>query len=169
MSLRIYIHVITICLIIFLSFRLYGSWKGESLLLSHPSLLRKRVDVVKKIKHLMRRISKENVKPMGRQLGKLAHSMPAVIFDYVSSQFSFAELVAHCNHRVKFSLCISFSLQILSQIQLFDNLISPVIDALKFMTALSYDVLGYCLLEALSPATGNSSSGSMSVVSSLHR
>jgi len=65
-------------------FRLYGSWKGEALLLNHPSLLRKRVDVVKKIKHLMRRISKENVKPMGRQLGKLAHSMPAVIFDYVS-------------------------------------------------------------------------------------
>lgn len=53
------------------------------MLLTHPSLLRKRVDLVKKIKHLMRRISKENVKPMGRQLGKLAHSMPAVVFDYV--------------------------------------------------------------------------------------
>lgn len=64
-------------------YRLYGSWKSEAILLVHPSLLRKRVDVLKKVKHLMRRISKENVKPMGRQLGKLSHSMPAVIFDYV--------------------------------------------------------------------------------------
>lgn len=54
--------------------------------------------------------------------------------------------------------------QILSQIQLFDNLIAPVIDALKFLTSLCYDVLGYCLLEALSPSN-NSTSGSMSVVS----
>jgi len=68
----------------FFSYRLYGSWKSEAILLLHPSLLRKRVDVLKKVKHLMRRISKENVKPMGRQLGKLSHSMPAVIFDYVS-------------------------------------------------------------------------------------
>lgn len=64
-------------------FRLYSSWKSEGILLVHPSLLRKRVDVLKKVKHLMRRISKENVKPMGRQLGKLSHSMPAVVFDYV--------------------------------------------------------------------------------------
>ncbi|ODM96311.1 THO complex subunit 2 [Orchesella cincta] len=115
-------------------YRLYGSWKSEAILLLHPSLLRKRVDVLKKVKHLMRRISKENVKPMGRQLGKLSHSMPAVIFDYV-----------------------------LSQIQLFDNLISPVIDALKFLTTLSYDVLSYCLLEALSPGQ-SSNSASLSVM-----
>ena len=50
----------------------------------HPSLIKKRVDAVKKVKHLMRRISKENVKPMGRLLGKLSHSMPTIIFDYVS-------------------------------------------------------------------------------------
>ncbi|CAG7823395.1 unnamed protein product [Allacma fusca] len=115
-------------------FRLYGSWKGDSIVLLHPSLIKKRVDAVKKVKHLMRRISKENVKPMGRLLGKLSHSMPTIIFDYV-----------------------------LSQIQLFDNLITPVIDALKFLTSLSYDVLGYCLLEAMSPSV-NSSSGQLSLM-----
>ena len=56
------------------------------MLLEHPSLLRRRIDLVKKLKHLMRRISKENVKFVGRQLGKLAHSMPAVVFDYVIIQ-----------------------------------------------------------------------------------
>ena len=32
-----------------------------------------------------RRLSKENVKPSGRQLGKLSHSNPGVLFEYVSS------------------------------------------------------------------------------------
>ena len=58
---------------------------------------------------------------------------------------------------------LSYILQVLSQIQLFDNLIAPVIDALKFLTSLSYDVLGYCLLEALSPSA--SSTGQLSLVS----
>ena len=52
-------------------------------MLLHPTLLRRRVDLVKRVKHLMRRISKENVKQMGRHLGKLSHTMPAVVFDYV--------------------------------------------------------------------------------------
>lgn len=33
---------------------------------------------------VFRRISKENVKPSGRQLGKLSHSNPGVLFEYVS-------------------------------------------------------------------------------------
>lgn len=32
-----------------------------------------------------RRLSKENVKPSGRQLGKLSHSNPGVLFEYVSN------------------------------------------------------------------------------------
>lgn len=35
----------------------------------------------------------------------------------------------------------------------------PVIDALKFLTNLSYDVLGYCLLEALSPSRAKNKEG----------
>lgn len=40
--------------------------------------------------------------------------------------------------------------QILLQIQIYDNLILPVVDSMKYLTSLSYDVLGYCLVEALS-------------------
>lgn len=41
------------------------------------------------------------------------------------------------------------------QIQIYDNLIGPVVDSLKFLTSLSYDVLGYCLIEALAQADKN--------------
>jgi THO complex subunit 2 len=39
-----------------------------------------------------------------------------------------------------------------TQIQVYDNLINPVVDSLKYLTSLSYDVLGCCLVEALSQA-----------------
>lgn len=50
---------------------------------------------------------------------------------------------------------INCVLQILIQIQIYDNLIGPVVDSLKYLTSLSYDVLGYCLIEALAQADKN--------------
>lgn len=32
----------------------------------------------------MKRVSKENIKPVGRLIGKLTHASPGVLFDYVS-------------------------------------------------------------------------------------
>lgn len=40
----------------------------------------------KSVKRIMQRISKENVKPTSRQLGKLTHSSPGLLFDYILSQ-----------------------------------------------------------------------------------
>lgn len=46
-----------------------------------------------------------------------------------------------------FQLNVSFSnFQILSQIQKYDNLITPVVDSLKYLTSLNYDVLACILL-----------------------
>jgi THO complex subunit 2 len=101
-------------------YRLYGLWKNDTFQ-SHSLLIRRKVDCVKRIKYIMKRVSKDNVKPTGRVLGKLSHSCPGFLFDYI-----------------------------LSQIQIYDNLIGPVVDSLKYLTNLSYDVLGYCVLEALS-------------------
>ncbi|XP_011145533.1 THO complex subunit 2 isoform X2 [Harpegnathos saltator] len=101
---------------------LYARWKNETPL-QHAALLRKRADAQKKIKSIMKRVSKETIKPVGRSIGKLTHSSPGVLFDYV-----------------------------LVQIQLYDNLIGPVVDSLKYLTNISYDVLGYCLVEALASA-----------------
>ena len=80
----------------------------------------KKGKIQKSIKRIMQRISKENVKPTSRALAKLSHSAPGLLFDYV-----------------------------LSQIQLYDNLIGPVVDSLKYSTNLSFDVLGYSIIEAL--------------------
>ena len=80
----------------------------------------KKGKIQKSIKRIMQRISKENVKPTSRALAKLSHSAPGLLFDYV-----------------------------LSQIQLYDNLIGPVVDSLKYLTNLSFDVLGYSIIEAL--------------------
>lgn len=100
-------------------YRLYGQWKNEAHL-NHARLIRARADILDRSRYIMKRLSKENVKPLGRQIGKLSHSAPGIVFEYI-----------------------------LSQIQKYDNFIGPVVDSLKFLTSLSYDVLAYCIIEAL--------------------
>ena len=100
-------------------YRLYGEWKTETFS-AHPVLLKKKATLQKQAKRMMQRISKENVKQTSRQLGKLTHSAPTLLFDYV-----------------------------LSQIQLYDNLIGPVVDSFKYVSPLSLDVLAYSIIEAL--------------------
>ncbi|KAG9341742.1 hypothetical protein JZ751_018808 [Albula glossodonta] len=95
-------------------YRLYGQWKNETYS-SHPLLVKVKAQTVDRAKYIMKRLTKENVKPSGRQIGKLSHSNPTILFDYI-----------------------------LSQIQWYDNLITPVVDSLKYLTSLSYDVLA-CL------------------------
>lgn len=97
----------------------YYQWKS-AVNTMHPLLIKVKAETVKRLKYIMKRLSKENVKPSGRQIGKLSHSNPGYIFDYI-----------------------------LSQIQTWDNLIIPVIDSLKYLTSLSYDVLAFCVIEAL--------------------
>ncbi|KAG9478503.1 THO complex subunit 2 isoform X2 [Eleutherodactylus coqui] len=100
-------------------YRLYGQWKNETYN-NHPLLVKVKAQTFDRAKYIMKRLTKENVKPSGRQIGKLSHSNPAILFDYI-----------------------------LSQIQKYDNLISPVVDSLKYLTSLNYDVLAYCIIEAL--------------------
>ncbi|KAE8584287.1 hypothetical protein XENTR_v10020899 [Xenopus tropicalis] len=100
-------------------YRLYGQWKNETYN-SHPLLVKVKAQTIDRAKYIMKRLTKENIKPSGRQIGKLSHSNPTILFDYI-----------------------------LSQIQKYDNLITPVVDSLKYLTSLNYDVLAYCIIEAL--------------------
>ncbi|XP_051513509.1 THO complex subunit 2-like isoform X1 [Myxocyprinus asiaticus] len=100
-------------------YRLYGQWKNETYG-NHPLLVKIKAQTIDRAKYIMKRLTKENVKPSGRQIGKLSHSNPTILFDYI-----------------------------LSQIQWYDNLITPVVDSLKYLTSLNYDVLAYCIIEAL--------------------
>lgn len=64
-------------------YSLYARWKNDTYLI-HPKLIRRRGDSQRQIKALMKRVSKENVKPVGRHIGKLSHCSPGFLFDYVS-------------------------------------------------------------------------------------
>lgn len=64
-------------------YSLYARWKNDTYLI-HPKLIRRRGLAQKQIKALMKRVSKENVKPVGRSIGKLSHCSPGFLFDYVS-------------------------------------------------------------------------------------
>ncbi|KAG8144557.1 hypothetical protein E2320_013047 [Naja naja] len=97
------------------AYRLYGQWKNETYN-SHPLLVKVKAQIIDRAKYIMKRLTKENVKPSGRQIGKLSHSNPTILFDYI---------------------------------QKYDNLITPVVDSLKYLTSLNYDVLAYCIIEAL--------------------
>lgn len=72
------------------------------------------------IRYSLKRLSKDNIKETGRQLSKVSHSNPLVVFT-----------------------------TILNQIESYDNLIQMMVDTFVHVTELSLDVLGYCLLVAL--------------------
>lgn len=63
-------------------FCLYGRWKNDTYSMQ-PKLIRRRGEAQKQIKALMKRVSKENIKPVGRLIGKLSHCSPGFLFDYV--------------------------------------------------------------------------------------
>lgn len=90
-------------------YALYARWKNDTPN-QHAALLKKRADALKKIKNVVKRVSKENIKPVGRSIGKLTHSLPGVLFDYV-----------------------------LVQIQLYDNLIGKLIVVNIFLRFFVFD------------------------------
>ncbi|KPM11917.1 THO complex subunit 2-like protein, partial [Sarcoptes scabiei] len=101
-------------------FLLYNYWKIEPV---NPLLIKMKHFTMRKIKYIMKRLSKDkdSIKQSGRLIGKLSHSNPTFLFEYI-----------------------------LSQIQSYDNLIGPVVDSLKYLSSVSYDVLMFCVIEALS-------------------
>ena len=71
-------------------------------------------------KYLLKRMAQDNIKDMGRQVSKVAHNNPLVVFTLI-----------------------------LNQIESYDNLILMMVETFKFMGVLSLDVMGYCLLVSL--------------------
>lgn len=98
-------------------YTLYYNLKTE---LPNSTSIRNRASIIKKIKYIMKRLTKENIRLFGRHIGKLTHSNPSILFEYI-----------------------------LSQISSYDNLIGPVVDSFKYLTSMSYDVLIYCVVESL--------------------
>lgn len=65
-------------------FALYHVWRSEPVA---PLLIRSRALTMRRLKYIMKRISKdkESIKQSGRVIGKLSHSNPTFLFEYVST------------------------------------------------------------------------------------
>lgn len=63
-------------------FLLYNTWKVEP---NNPLLIKRKHYIMRRIKYIMKRISKdkESIKQSGRLIGKLSHSNPTYLFEYV--------------------------------------------------------------------------------------
>ena len=105
-------------------FPLYADWRGDAMGKAAAIAGCKSCDLAEaeeltliSAKTFLKRLAKENVKSVGRLIGKQTHAFPLIVFHHI-----------------------------LSQIEAYDNLIPYVVDALKYSTLLAKDVLAYALL-----------------------
>ncbi|SCV72147.1 BQ2448_4841 [Microbotryum intermedium] len=101
-------------------YQLYGEWK-DAMYRRIPVLGVRKAETEREVKMILRRLSTENVKRLGKNLAKAAHNNPIITFAVV-----------------------------LNQVQSYDNLILPVVESARYLSDLSYDVLTYTVLDALS-------------------
>jgi THO complex subunit 2 len=117
-------------------YELYRDWRGSGLeragMMGNKPLLQiqHEMEAGKAARYTLKRLSKDNVRDMGRQVSKVTHSNPLVVFA-----------------------------TILNQIESYDNLIQMMVETVRFVTPLSLDVLGYCVLSRLSGATTTTTGG----------
>ncbi|XP_020583433.1 THO complex subunit 2-like [Phalaenopsis equestris] len=71
-------------------------------------------------RRLLKRLAKENLKQLGRMVAKLAHSNPMTVL----------RTIVH-------------------QIEAYKDMVTPVVDAFKYLTQLEYDILEYVVIERL--------------------
>ena len=114
-------------------YRLYEGWKGSGLEKAGlvgggtkplPNVESEMV-AGKASRYSLKRLSKDNIRDMSRQLAKVTHSNPLVVFA-----------------------------TILNQIESYDNMVEVMVEAQRFVNPLGLDVLGHCVLGRLSGTSG---------------
>ncbi|KAF9224309.1 hypothetical protein BS17DRAFT_779623 [Gyrodon lividus] len=100
--------------------KLYGEWK-TSTYNSHPELYIRQVQADRESKGILRRLSHHTIDTLSGTVAKLAHSNPCIFFTNA-----------------------------VNQIMAYDNLANVVIQALRYVTNMGFDVLVYIILDALS-------------------
>lgn len=113
-------------------YSLYRSWRGSGLerdaLKSTDKplwLVQGELQSGKDARYALKRLSKDTIRDMSRAVAKCCHGHPLVVFT-----------------------------TILNQIESYDNLVQVMVDACRFVTPLSLDVLGFCILQRLSGSAG---------------
>ncbi|RWR76239.1 THO complex subunit 2 isoform X1 [Cinnamomum micranthum f. kanehirae] len=85
-----------------------------------PMVLAARQTAKLDTRRILKRLAKENLKQLGRMVAKLAHANPMTVL----------RTIVH-------------------QIEAYKDMITPVVDAFKYLTQLEYDVLEYVVIERL--------------------
>ena len=101
-------------------FEIYGDMKTVGLVKT-PELVLEKARTNDRAKKVTQRISNETFKQQGRELGKLSHSNPIVVFE-----------------------------RIIATVKMMPNIISALVDSLRYISPLAFDVLTYLLVEGLS-------------------
>ncbi|WJX85695.1 THO complex subunit 2 [Trifolium repens] len=86
----------------------------------YPMLLAARQTAKLDTRRILKRLAKENLKQLGRMIAKLAHANPMTVL----------RTIVH-------------------QIEAYRHMITPVVDAFKYLTQLEYDILEYIVIERL--------------------
>ncbi|KEH24624.1 THO complex subunit 2 [Medicago truncatula] len=86
----------------------------------YPMLLAARQTAKLDTRRILKRLAKENLKQLGRMVAKLAHANPMTVLR-----------------------------TIVQQIEAYRHMITPVVDAFKYLTQLEYDILEYVVIERL--------------------
>ncbi|XVF43449.1 hypothetical protein PTKIN_Ptkin02bG0040900 [Pterospermum kingtungense] len=86
----------------------------------NPTLLAARQTAKLDTRRILKRLAKENLKQLGRMVAKLAHANPMTVL----------RTIVH-------------------QIEAYRDMITPVVDAFKYLTQLEYDILEYVVIERL--------------------
>lgn len=123
-------------------YSLYRDWRGGGLERAGVSTkplfhVQSEMEAGKAARYSLKRLAKDNVRDMGRQVSKVTHSNPLVVFS-----------------------------TILSQVESYDNLIEMMVEAVRFVTPLGLDVLGFCILSRLD---GTSESGNRNRMKGMQR
>ncbi|CAG8488472.1 3561_t:CDS:2 [Funneliformis caledonium] len=98
---------------------IYGEWKCESYNI-HPILRDLKTNIIKQARGIMKRITDDNYRQKGREISKLATGNPAIVYSIA-----------------------------LDQVQRYPNMITPVVEACRYLSDFAYDVLSYLMLEIL--------------------
>ena len=106
-------------------YRLYDTWQSSSSAEEDGFiwLADAETDVLKSARYTLRRLSKDTVRELSRDIAKCCVQCPAIVFT-----------------------------TILNQIESYNNLIHVMIEACRFVGPLGWDVLGYCILQRLTRA-----------------
>ncbi|CAF0914333.1 unnamed protein product [Adineta steineri] len=105
---------------------LYGRWHEETYRKT-PQLIFVKQDVADKSRAILKRITKDNVKTYSRQIAKITHNNPIVILSVI-----------------------------MDQIQRYDNFITVINDALKYLSSLAYDIVCYTISRSLTSVSPDS-------------